>query len=57
MIDKIWEQENQRASTGQPKSGRKKTKEPKQGRQNLGGRKPKNLSRVDKIWEQENQRT
>jgi hypothetical protein len=53
MIDKIWEQENQ---TGQPKSGRKKTKEPKQGRQNLGARKPMGLNRVDNIWEQENER-
>jgi hypothetical protein len=69
-IDKIWEQENQRTSTGQPKSGSKKTKEPKQGRQNLGARnrepkydrqnlgarKPKGLNRTAKIWEQENQR-
>jgi hypothetical protein len=33
-----------------------RTKGPKQGKQNLGARKPKSLSRIEKIWEQENQR-
>jgi hypothetical protein len=55
-VDKIWEQENQRASPGEPKSGSKKTKGSKQDSQNLEARKPKGLNRVDKIWEEENQR-